>query len=320
TIYPPVAQMIFFATCEIWPTVTGMKVTMFLFDLATIFLLIKLLVRLKMNPSYVLIYAWHPLIVWEFAQSGHVDAAVIAFVIAAHLARSHDKRALTGVLLGLATLTKFIPIILFPSLWKRWDWKMPVSLAVTIIACYLPYIKVGSKVFGFLPVYFKEEGYISGSRYYILNQLEIQHLNFPSWLFLGLAALLMGALGLLFIFRKELTPASFVKRSLVLVSAWTLIISPVHSWYGAWMIPFLCFAPWVGLVYYSCSLAYTHLFWLGEVSPSLPERIWNWQYRVTFAILIGQSIFHLVTKNRMRKNVGAGLVPARIADRQSNDY
>jgi len=301
TIYPPAAQMIFLSVCAIWPSVTGMKAAMVLLDLLTILLLIKLLRRLGMNPALVLIYASHPLIIWEFAQSGHLDAAVITLVVAAHWARLNNRNVWTGILLGLATITKFQPIILFPSLWRKWDWKMPVALTLTVIAGYIPYIKVGWKVFGFLPSYFSEEGFINGSRFYILNRAQ-QFLAFPSWAFLLLAAALMGSLALSFVLLKESSSVAFLKRSLAIVSSWTLIISPVHAWYGCWMIPFLCFTPWVGLIYYSCSLAYTHLFWLGEVWPWLPSRIWDWQYRITFLLLIIQAAY--VTVKRSRKTGG----------------
>jgi hypothetical protein len=87
----------------------------------------------------VLLYAWCPLLVWEIAGSGHVDAAVYAFVTLALLFRYREQPVLTGLFLGLAVMTKFYPLVLLPALWTRdgsaaglrrlGDWKMPATLA-----------------------------------------------------------------------------------------------------------------------------------------------------------------------------------------------
>ncbi len=68
----------------------------------------------------MLIYAWNPLVVWEFAGNAHVDAAVVGF------ARVGDAGAgcvggarFVGAALAAATLTKFLPAVLFPAFLAR---------------------------------------------------------------------------------------------------------------------------------------------------------------------------------------------------------
>ena len=62
-----------------------------------------------------------------------VDAAAVAFIALALLARGTDRPAWTGVALGCATLAKLWPVVLLPALWRRWDWKLPAAL----LALYL---------------------------------------------------------------------------------------------------------------------------------------------------------------------------------------
>ena len=60
-----------------------MKATLLVFELAAVLLLLRLLDDWRLPRERILIYVWHPLTLWEFAGSGHVDAAVVTFVVLA---------------------------------------------------------------------------------------------------------------------------------------------------------------------------------------------------------------------------------------------
>src|SRR5262249_28329729 len=112
---PPVAQAIFLAIYAVRPlSVTAFKVAMSLFDLLTVAATMLVLARLKMDPARAIIYAWHPLVIWEGIHSGHVDPVFIAFLALALLAWVYKKNALTGVAVALATLVKLYPVMLLP--------------------------------------------------------------------------------------------------------------------------------------------------------------------------------------------------------------
>jgi alpha-1,6-mannosyltransferase len=115
TPYPPVAQAIYLAVYLIHPlSVTAFKVAMLLFDLLTVVATMLVLVRLRMDPARAIIFAWHPLVIWEGIHSGHVDPAFIGFLALAMLAWVYKKNTLTGVAVGLATLVKLYPVMLLP--------------------------------------------------------------------------------------------------------------------------------------------------------------------------------------------------------------
>src|SRR6476660_788912 len=100
TIYPPVAEGAFLLITRFSESVTWMKTVMVGSEAITVWALIQLLVSFGFARQRVLIYAWHPLIVWEFAGSGHLDAMVIAFIALALLAHQKRRETLTGVLLA----------------------------------------------------------------------------------------------------------------------------------------------------------------------------------------------------------------------------
>src|SRR6266571_1527423 len=97
--FPPVAQMIFFIAARIQETGTAMKLAMTAFEAVTIGAILAWLRRDGLPPERVLIYAWHPLPIWEFSGAGHVDAAAIAFLCLALLA-ARERCALAGLALA----------------------------------------------------------------------------------------------------------------------------------------------------------------------------------------------------------------------------
>lgn len=123
TIYPPVAEAIFLAVTRVSESIHWMKTVMVGFEALAVWMLVRLLLSLRLPAERVLIYAWNPLAIWEFAGSGHIDAAAIAFIALALWARRRNWQALTGITLACATLTKLYPAAIFPALYRRWDWK-----------------------------------------------------------------------------------------------------------------------------------------------------------------------------------------------------
>jgi hypothetical protein len=169
TIYPPAAQALFYLITWVSPTVTFMKTAMVLFEGVTMYALIQLLRYLGMRREQILLYAWCPLLIWEIAGSGHLDSAAMAFIVLALLARYRKQPILTGLFLAIAILLKFYPLVLFPALYRRGDFKMPATVAAVIAIAYAAYSSVGTLVFGFLGGYAKEEGLATGTRYFLLE-------------------------------------------------------------------------------------------------------------------------------------------------------
>ncbi len=248
TIYPPVAEYVFFVGTRFRQSLTAMKVTLVAFELAGVLLLLRLLHDARLPRERILIYAWHPLTLWEFAGSGHVDAAVVAFVVLALWARRHEKAWLTGSALAAAALVKFFPVVLFPALYRRWDWKMPVAAAATALLAYLPFIGVGQAVLGFLPGYLQEEGLQSGAGFFLWNLLgsvvPLEHLGSAPYLALSGAALL--ALAVRSLYRAQ--DRDFAS-ALTLAVAAMVLLSPHYPWYFAWIVPLVCFSPRPSVLY-----------------------------------------------------------------------
>jgi alpha-1,6-mannosyltransferase len=252
TIYPPMAEYIFLATTRISESAVWMKATMVAFDVASIAVLLRLLALSNLPRERILIYAWHPLIIWEFAGSGHIDAAVVAFVALALWARRREAAWLTGLFLSCAALIKFFPAVIFPALYRRWDWKMPAAAAGVAVAAYLPFLGVGSGIFGFLSGYLAEEGLGSGPGFFLWNLLNagIPLAHVGVLLYLTFAAAILAALGVGIAF-SDLGGDRYIGAAGALAVAFIVLLSPHFAWYFAWLVPFLCFIPSPAALYLS---------------------------------------------------------------------
>ena len=239
TIYPPVAQMLFAAVGLAWPTIWCMKAVMLAFDLLGIAVALMLL-RLAGQPAErVLILAWNPLVVWEFAGGGHVDATALGFVGLALLLAARRHRAAAGLALGAAVLCKLLPAALFPALWRRWDLRTPLAAGALVAAAYACYAGAGWRVLGYLPGYASEEGLGDGGGFLLLR-LAADLGPLPGWAgpaYALLAAAGLAALAAWIAFGRPLPEAGrdralvICRDALWLTLAVMFALSPHYPWY-----------------------------------------------------------------------------------------
>lgn len=269
TIYPPVAQMIFYVATRASESVVWMKCVMVAFEALALWAISALLASFELPRQRILLAAWHPLMVWEIAGSGHLDAIMICFVALALLAHCRRREGLTGFLLACAALTKLYPVALAPALYRRWNWKTPVVFVATVVVAYFPYLSVGlRRAVGYLPGYAEEEGLHSGARFYLLSLArKVFGEGLPNGAFILFALVVLGALGAWMLWRREDSDRSFVARAFVIAVAFTVLLSPRYSWYFVWLVPFLCVVPAsfvVPVVYVTAASFVLYLSWLGD--------------------------------------------------------
>jgi len=243
TIYPPLAEAIFLLVTRVSESVTAMKVAMVGFEIITFLLLVRMLAAEGLPALRVVVYAWHPLPLWEFAGSGHIDAALITLTVAALWATRRYRAGLTGFFLAGATLTKLYPAVLLPAFYRRWAWTMPLAFAAAIIVAYLPFISVGWRVFGFLPGYAGEEGFdAAGAGFYLLSLIHrlppLAELTGRAYV-IGAAAILV-ALAAAIVLIRDSRCSLFAAAALV-ATTFVVLVSPHYPWYFAWLIVVACF-------------------------------------------------------------------------------
>jgi len=284
TIYPPAAQICFLASSALvkflhLPPVLGMKLAILGFEAAAMAAMLLVLDTAGLPRARILIYAWNPVAVWEFAGSGHVDAIALCAIALALLAACRARSGLAGMLLGLAVLTKFLPLILTPALWRRWDWKFPAALLATIIILYLPYLSVGRAVFGFLGGYTAQEEIRSGQGVYVIDLLGLitPIPDIATKLYLAVLGLLLCATGLLIVWRQRRLPAGaaltrqICGASLLLGCLLMGGLGPHYPWYYLFLLLPACVVPAPAALYLvtACMLLYLNPTHTNPLWPSI---------------------------------------------------
>jgi hypothetical protein len=308
TIYPPCAQMLFYLVTWVSPTVTAVKLAMVGFEGVTVAALIALLRELGRRTEQVLLFAWCPLLVWEIAGSGHLDASAAAFIALALLARMRRRPWLTGVLLGIAVMLKFYPLVLLPALW--WQdgqgsaWKMPLAVGGVVAAGYACYAEVGMWVFGFVGGYAQEEGLATGARYFLLDAMRRAPgmTGLPVWVFYGFCGAVFAGLGV-WTWQVGSRPGSaFLGPAFGLAVALMLLFSPHYAWYVIWLVPFFALQPNLAVLVYLIGF----LCWFTTMWPLPGPKMFalnEWLYGATgvgFLVWMGWRRFGLLRGSKYR--------------------
>jgi len=259
TIYPPVTQILFMLPAIIQPpSPLIMKALFMLFDIGVIFILIVLLKHFNKNPCLSIIYAWSPLVLFEFANRGHYDAVPIFFTMLAIYLFFKTKPILSAGALALAVLAKFFSGILLPILLihradsqtQNAKKKYIFIFGMTLIIFYLPFLfwnHAGLRgVFEGLSTYNQEWSYnssIFAGIYAVLKKFwsSLTATLLPSKVIVGGIYLLFVSL---LVIKKPRNNLDILHRCFLAIGV-LFIMNPVGDpWYFCWSIPFLCFFPY----------------------------------------------------------------------------
>jgi hypothetical protein len=241
TIYPPAAQVFFLAVTRLGESLVVMRAALVAFEAVTVLVLVSLLRRLGRPATGVVAYAWHPLVIWEIANNGHIDAAMIAMTMLALWLYAGGRNAAAGMAAAVGALFKPFALLVLPAFWRPWDWRLPLVVLATAALLYVPYLTVGAGVLGFLPAYLSEERLDSGSAFWVVNAVQALAGPSPWWkaLYMAAAALILGGLALRAGFRRERTLPVAIEDTTALILAFSVLLSPDYPWYFLMAVPFL---------------------------------------------------------------------------------
>ncbi|MGH9814319.1 MAG: hypothetical protein ACRD4T_14405, partial [Candidatus Acidiferrales bacterium] len=105
TAFGPVPQLLFLLTAHV-DGVLAFKLLMVMFDLASLLLVMALLRARTLPVERALIYGWCPLVVIEFAGSGHSDSVLIFGILLACWWMTRNRAALSSLPLAAAVMAK----------------------------------------------------------------------------------------------------------------------------------------------------------------------------------------------------------------------
>lgn len=229
TPYAPAAQLFFRLVVSVRDSTRAMKAALVACDLLTFLVLWRWLLMTGRPPWLALAYAWHPLVVFEVAHSGHVDALGALWVMASLYWLSTRRPRLAVVAFVLALATKPLPVVLAPLFIGRVRWRDLAAGGALLALLYLPFARGGVLPFGAVP---NVVAYIrfNGPAFDVLATLGSPRVAAAVAVLAGLAAAAWA--------RRRLAgddPAAW---------AWPMAIAlagapVVYPWYALYFVPFL---------------------------------------------------------------------------------
>jgi hypothetical protein len=262
TIYPPLAQMVFFLLAALGTGPVGFKLAMGLADFGVVLALSRLLRSRGLPPDRVVLYAWNPLAVLETAGSGHLEPIGIVLVLLATGWIADGRRKLSALALAASVHVKLLPTVLAPGHLRRAGPAAAWVLLVALVLLWLPYgltgPAVGAGLFDYAERWEHNAFVFAGVRGLmervdtaallkpLIGSLEERLGDAPAWDYLyrhvwpGDIARLLVALAVVawtayVVMRRETDP---VRESILVLGAVLLLTPTLHPWYLLWLLPF----------------------------------------------------------------------------------
>ena len=255
--YPPVAQVLAVGEyLTMGENLLGPKIVAAFFDLLTCLALLWLLGIYGLDKRRVILYAWCPLPILEFGQSGHNDAPMLFFTLLALGLTAKRKPGTAALILGIACLAKFTPLFVLPLFLVSWQpallrnpikgkwnalnllsWRVlryPLLTILVVIIGYIPFLVLGKGALGSILEYSGGWRDNDSLLFSFLNDLLG---SFPAKL---ITVMLLGVGVFLLAFHPLLSQSLSLPRRIMLVYGIVLMVaSTVHPWYLTWIVVLL---------------------------------------------------------------------------------
>jgi hypothetical protein len=239
-IYPPVTELVLRATAAFSHHPLAFKAP-FLLSEGLLLVLLAIWIRRTGRRSFTLaIYAWNPLVVVEFAASGHNDPLAMLFSVAALLLIIERRVTVSTLALGAAVLSKFFPILLAPLWLRQTDWPRNarpwVGLALSGVMAAVASWPYRAAWPGILHLFsrYRQHWVNNAGLYTILGWFS----GSDDWAW-GIGVGVVAGIALWATLRNVDPP----RAAYLLFGAVPLLAQNAFSWYFLWVTPLLVFYP-----------------------------------------------------------------------------
>lgn len=303
TVYPPACQFIFWISAYLSDgnlriAVLIMKIFMFLAEMGSIFLIIKLLKIHKIRKENTLFYILNPLVIIELVGNIHFEAFLIFFALLAIYLLQKNKLVLSSGAFALAIASKLTPILMLPFFLKRLKIKKTVLYYVFVIAIstitFYPFI--GSALVDGLSssigLYFQTFEF-NASVFYIIREIGFWVKGWDIIQIAGKWLAMSTVIIILFITFFENTK----KQNLPGIFLWPLFVyfafaSIIHPWYATPLVAFCLFSKYWFPIVWSFTI---FLSYAGYSADGFKEHLWV--LLVEYILVYGVLIYELI-KNK----------------------
>ena len=179
TCYPPLNQFFFFIAAllspkSIYGSVIILRVFMILADIGTIIYSKKILRKLNLPESNILLFALNPFIIIELTGNLHFEGVTIFFLVLAIYFLLNDRFQKSAIWMAFSISVKLIPLIFIPLFLKKLGQintlKYLLITGVISILLFIPFLSSGliENFMSSIDLYFRKFEF-NASFYYIIR-------------------------------------------------------------------------------------------------------------------------------------------------------
>lgn len=283
TVYPPVAQLIYWLSVKISPnsilgSIVVIRSILLLAEVGVIVLLPRILSLVKMNPLHALWYTLNPLVIVEVCGNLHFEGLLSFFLLLAFYMLALHKNKLASMAWALAAATKLIPLLLLPIFLRKLKGKKAIyffgGVALLFLLLWWPLysphfldnfltsIQLYSSSFEF-----------NASVYYLIREVGYVFTTYNIIQTSGPILTVLAYLGILVILlhRKIITCPSFFNLLLFALSWYYFLALIVHPWYSITLVFLAVFTRFKYPMLWSFLAV---LSYSAYSNPSLQENFW----------------------------------------------
>ena len=300
TVYPPIAQDIFWIAVSIFPnSILGSAMVMRIFiimaECGSMWLLLALLKGHKMDLNKSLIYILNPLVIIELTGNLHFEGIMIFFLLLSIYFFDLGKLWPSALFMALAISTKLIPLIFLPIFFRYLPWKKCMSyygmILLFTVLIFMPMARPDliTGMSNSLSLYF-EKFEFNASIYYLIRYVGFKVVGYN---IIGMTAKVLPLVTLLAVLTytfvhkyNQITPA---------VLMWCLVIylllsTTIHPWYITPLLALSVFSNYRFVLVWSF---FIFLSYVGYTKAGFQENLWftGLEYVMVALYLIYESYF-----------------------------
>ncbi|MGF1655677.1 MAG: class I SAM-dependent methyltransferase [Verrucomicrobiales bacterium] len=330
SVYPPFSQAIFALGSLLGQTLAQspdlnlegfcIRLLFAILDMLTVLGLARLIAFWKLPPAGLLLYAWNPLPIVEFAAVGHSDSGMLCCMVWCLVMLSNQRPGWSGILLAGAVLSKLLPVLAIPFWLRHAGGRGFLALALALLPAGIfclfqpqQILNVGQS----LLLYVHHFAFNSGLADWLAVYLRQYDVPFYSALAgrickgLFLLGYLVFAARSLILYAngdngKRGGTHSLAAAWLVLFTAYLVLSPTIHPWYIGWALVWISLIPSSAIVFAAAVLPFSYLFYQ-EPDPML-YRTWINVSWVVFFVLLAcdvlrsqrQKFFRLYARRKAR--------------------
>ena len=260
------------------------------FDLLTIWPILLLLDTFDRPRALALIYAWNPLVLKEFANSGHLDPIAIFFLVMGLAMCLRAKSTAAGILWGLSAGSKLFALLMPWVAWNRARLRAAVLTGVVFAVIVAPFVLAGKHGGRGLLDFSLAVDFNSGLYWFVRKLVEraVGDVDVAQKVTRAVLGAIIGMAA------YTMNPANADDREIArrtgMLIACLLLISPiVNPWYVCWLAPFLCLIVSPSWIVFTGLVALSYVAYVGSAWGDVARVV---EYVVFWALLVWEGGWH----------------------------